>query len=121
MVFENSAASDGLAIGSATTGAGAGSARPPDASRSISVSTASASAARPFDSSQRGDSGIALRRYHTIRAAMPTITNIQRQPQFGITKRPVTAAMNKAEFVIVASPAHQRPRRRGGTNSLIIA
>ncbi len=66
----------GTGVGSAGGGNGPLAA----ASRSISVSSASASSWWPWVSSQRGDSGRFLRRYHTISAPTPAITNIGRQP-----------------------------------------
>ena len=53
---------------------------------SIAVISVSASAVRPFDSSQRGDSGKFLRRYHTISEPMPAMTNIGRQPKVGMIR-----------------------------------
>ena len=105
-----------------TTGATGASGRLPLGAtcRSISRSCASASASRPFDSSQRGDLGMLRRRNQTISAPTPTMTNIQRQPKFGITKRPIRAERNSAELVMTASPVPQRPRLPGGTNSLIV-
>ena len=82
---ENSAMTErwtGATIATGTTG-GSGFER--DTSASISLITRSASSRWPLDSSQRGDSGIFLRRYHTTRAPTPTITNIQRQPTVGIS------------------------------------
>ena len=70
----------------ARVGAGAGNAPSAAASFSICCSSASASALRPCASSQRGDSGRFLRRYHTISEPMPAITNIGRQPKFGMMK-----------------------------------
>ena len=72
-----------------TTGAacaGAGSAPAVAASCSIAVISASASASRPFDSSQRGDSGSALRRYQTMSEPTPAMMNIGRQPQAGMIR-----------------------------------
>src|SRR5580698_5253070 len=96
-----------------------GSLRPVDfsTSASIALSTFSASSERPCDSSQRGDSGIRLRRNQTTRAPTPTITNIQRQPYVGITARPTTADTNREELVQTARPAPHRPRLAGGMNS----
>src|SRR6478736_2250656 len=65
---------------------GAGSGRPCAASRSIDCISASASSVRPTASSQRGDSGRALRRYQTMSAPMPPMTNIARQPNSGTTR-----------------------------------
>jgi len=42
---------------------------------------------RPWDSSQRGDSGKLSRRYQTMSAPMPAITNIGRQPRVGMITR----------------------------------
>src|SRR5690348_4315223 len=75
--------------GSTGTGgrtAGGGSGAPPDTSASIVCISASASASRPLVSSQRGLSGRFFRRYQTISAPTPAITNIGRQPQVGTTK-----------------------------------
>ena len=60
--------------------------RRPPTSVSIDCIKASASALRPCDSSQRGDSGSRLRRYHTISEPMPAMTNIGRQPQLGMIR-----------------------------------
>ena len=71
------------------TGAGATAAaarRPFATSFSIACIKASASAVRPFNSSQRGDSGSALRRYQTISEPTPAMTNIGRQPQVGMIR-----------------------------------
>jgi len=54
-----------------------------EASFSMVCINASASALRPCDSSQRGDSGNALRRYHTMSEPTPAIANIGRQPKVG--------------------------------------
>ena len=70
----------------ATVGAGGGSAAPPDDSFSIAVIKASASAARPCDSSQRGDSGKFLRRYQTTNEPTPAMMNIGRQPKLGMIR-----------------------------------
>ena len=66
--------------------AGAGSGPAVAASFSIDCIRASASSVRPFDSSQRGDSGSRLRRYQTISEPMPAMMNIGRQPQCGIIR-----------------------------------
>ena len=66
--------------------AGGGSAAPPDDSFSIAVIKASASAARPCDSSQRGDSGKFLRRYQTTSEPTPAMMNIGRQPKLGMIR-----------------------------------
>ncbi len=55
-------------------------------SASIFASVASASSSRPRDSSQRGDSGICLRRIQTPKAPIPASTNITRQLNCGIRK-----------------------------------
>ena len=68
-------------------GAGGGSGKVGNAtSASIDVIKASASAVRPSDSSQRGDSGSALRRYQTIREPTPAMMNIGRQPKLGMIR-----------------------------------
>ena len=72
------------ATGAGTTTGGSG--LPPAASFSIACISASASSVRPCDSSQRGDSGRFLRRYQTISEPMPAMTNIGRQPKFGMMR-----------------------------------
>ena len=62
---------------------GGGKGPPAEASFSIAWISASASSVRPFDSSQRGDSGSALRIHHTISEPTPAMTNIGRQPNAG--------------------------------------
>ena len=53
---------------------------------SIAAIMASASSLRPWDSSQRGDSGRFLRSHQTISAPTPAMTNIGRQPQAGMIR-----------------------------------
>src|ERR1700744_4511623 len=65
---------------SSTSGATIDGSRTRTLSLSIADVTASASASRPTDDSHRGDSGRALRKYHTTSAPAPGITNIQRHP-----------------------------------------
>ena len=48
---------------------------------------------------------------------MPVMTNIQRQPNVGMIRRPPNAEKNKAELVIADSAEPHRPRCSGGTNS----
>src|SRR6266699_2800189 len=55
-------------------------ASPDEDSRSIACRMAFASSLRPTDSSQRGDSGSALRKYQTTSAPSPPRINIARQP-----------------------------------------
>ncbi|SAL88880.1 hypothetical protein AWB67_07675 [Caballeronia terrestris] len=63
-----------------------GSSRPSAVSASMLFRIASASSSRPFDSSQRGDSGIFLRSTQTPIAPMPTNANIARQPIAGMIR-----------------------------------
>src|SRR6202034_3966101 len=79
-----SIAAAGLTAGGITTG---GSGLLPLASVSIACISASASSSRPSDSNQRGDSGKFLRRYQTMSEPTPAMTNIGRQPKFGITRK----------------------------------
>ena len=53
-------------------------------------------------------------------APTPTITNIQRQPMFGMTRRAISAETNSEELVMTASADPQRPRLDGGTNSAMV-
>ncbi len=99
-------------------GAGVGSVPPAAASRSIDCINASASAVLPCASSQRGDSGSALRKYQTMSAPIPATTNIGRQPNIGITKVPINAVAGNPDTTNSAMLASRRPRSRGGTNSV---
>ena len=71
--------------GAVMAGAGSGPVVAATSASMVCIS-ASASASRPCASSQRGDSGRFLRRYHTISAPTPAMTNIGRQPQFGMIR-----------------------------------
>src|SRR5664280_1238025 len=73
-------------IGGGGLAAGGNAPAPAVTSFSIDVIKASASALRPFDSSQRGDSGKFLRRYQTISEPTPAMMNIGRQPQAGMIR-----------------------------------
>ena len=99
-------------------GAGAGSVPPAAASRSMNCISASASAVLPCASSQRGDSGSVLRKYQTMSAPIPAMTNIGRQPNVGITNVPINAVAGSPETTSSAMVASRRPRSRGGTNSV---
>ncbi len=81
----NIAAAESCGVGS--VGFGDGSV-PADEATSFSIDfrRASASAVRPCASSHRGDSGKFLRRYHTIKAPIPAMMNIGRQPQVGMIR-----------------------------------
>src|SRR3954464_1417050 len=100
------------------TGGGSG----PDAAVAFSIARlrALAFSLRPFDSSQRGDSGRFLRRYQTISEPMPAMMNIGRQPQVGMISQPRIAVTGKPHTVRNAMKASQRPRVRGGTNSVMV-
>src|SRR5882757_2796544 len=99
---------------------GAGNGWPWAASFSIACSSASASAVRPTASSQRGDSGNDLRKYHTISAPMPPSTNIARQPNCGTTTEATSrAAGNPVTTQTAVSPSHL-PRVQAGTNSVMV-
>src|SRR5471032_1900264 len=101
--------------------AGAGSGWPWDASRSIDCISASASSVRPTASSQRGDSGSDLRKYQTISAPMPPITNIDRQPNWGITSEATSSETGRPVTThTVVKPDHL-PRDFAGTNSVMVA
>src|SRR5215468_7827002 len=106
--------------GAGSAGAGGGKGRPPEASRSISCISASASAARWWVSSQRGLSGRLLRRYQTISAPTPAMTNIGRQPKLGITNVLMIDVAGKPATTTKAIKAIQRPREAGGTNSVMV-
>src|SRR5450755_2020008 len=109
---------DGATVGAA---AGGGSERPWAASRSIDCISASASSERPTASSQRGDSGSDLRRYQTISAPMPPITNIDRQPNWGITSEATSSETGRPVTThTVVKPDHL-PRDFAGTNSVMVA
>src|SRR6478672_11440379 len=82
-------------------------------SASIAARTFSASSVWPLDSSQRGDSGSARRKYQTISVPTPVMTNIQRQPNCGMIRRPANAETNSAELVMADSAEPQRPREFG--------
>src|SRR5580704_4067426 len=100
--------------------AGAGSGFPCAASRSIDCISASASSVRPTASSQRGDSGSALRRYQTISAPMPPSTNIARQPKFGTTNEATSNEIGRPVTTqTVVKPSHL-PRLLAGTNSVMV-
>src|SRR5215467_10171683 len=76
-------------------------------SSSIDFIIASASSVRPIDSSQRGDSGSALRRYHTTNPPRPAITNITRQLDRGMIN--VLASALKGKLVTTkteSAPTH---------------
>src|SRR3954466_13123344 len=106
--------------GTATGTAGGGNGRPPETSASIFCINASASAVRPLLSSQRGLSGRFLRRYQTIIAPTPAITNIGRQPHVGMTKVLMIEVAGKPATTMKAMNAIQRPREAGGTNSVMV-
>ena len=106
--------------GVGTAGAGGGKGLPPDASRSIACISASASAVLPALSSQRGLSGSFLRRYQTIRAPTPAMTNIGRQPNSGMTSVLMIEVAGKPATTRKAMKAIQRPREAGGTNSVMV-
>src|ERR1700722_7410678 len=100
--------------------AGSGSGWPWAASRSIDCISASASSERPTASTQRGDSGSALRRYQTISAPMPPSTNIARQPKLGTTSDATSSATGRPVTThTVVKPSHL-PRELAGTNSVIV-
>src|SRR6266508_144979 len=105
---------DGIGV----AGAGGGSGPAVAASFSIAAMSASASAARPLDSSQRGDSGSALRRYQTMSAPTPAMTNIGRQPKFGMIAKPSSAVAGRPDTTTKAMNASHQPRDLGGTNSV---
>ena len=77
-----------------------------------------ASSSRPTDSSQRGDSGSAFRKYHTTSAPIPPITNITRQPNLGMITVPMSPLIGKLETTMADSAPSHLPRARGGTNSV---
>src|SRR5262249_32936294 len=104
--------------GVGTGAAGGGSGPAAEASFSIAASIASASASRSLISSQRGDSGNDLRRYQTISAPTPAITNIGRQPKLGMIRLPSSVVTGRPETTRNAMKASQRPRETGGTNSV---
>src|SRR6202158_3327205 len=81
---------------------------------------ASASAVRPTDSSQRGDSGNALRKYQTARAPSPPSANMARQPKCGMMSVPRSAAAGKPDTTITFMPPSHLPRACGGTNSVMV-
>ena len=83
-------------------------------------SRASASAIRPTDSSQRGDSGNALRRYQTTSAPNPPSANMARQPKCGMMSVPRSAATGKPLTTMTFMPPSHLPRVCGGTNSVIV-
>jgi hypothetical protein len=93
---------------------------PPEASRSIACISASASAVRPLASSQRGLSGRFLRKYQTISAPTPAMTNIGRQPKLGMTSVLMIEVAGKPATTRKAMKAIQRPRDAGGTNSVMV-
>src|SRR6516164_2542586 len=70
----------------------------PATSSSIDFMIASASSVRQIDSSQRGDSGNALRRYHTTSPPSPASTNMARQLVRGMLS--VLASALKGKLVI---------------------
>jgi hypothetical protein len=104
----------------ARVGAGVGSGPAVAASFSIAFIRASASSVRPFDSSQRGDSGKALRRYQTMSEPMPAITNIGRQPQVGMIKKARSEVAGKPATTSNAIKESHRPRDLGGTISVSV-
>ncbi len=69
---------------------------------------------------QRGDSGSSRLKRQTSRAPTPVITNIHRQPNEGMIRKPPKAEKNRAEVVIAASAEPHRPRWRAGANSVTI-
>src|SRR6266436_3878697 len=69
---------------------------------------ASASAVRPTDSSQRGDSGSALRRYQTTSAPNPPSANMARQPKCGMMSVPRSAATGKPLTTMTFMPPSPR-------------
>src|SRR3982074_3787639 len=108
--------------GGAVEGAeGAGSGRPWAASRSIDCISASASSVRPTASSQRRDSGTALRTHQKMSAPMPPSPNIARQPNSGTASEATSSEIGKPVTTHpVVKPSHL-PRERAGTNSVIVA
>src|ERR1700681_3157525 len=100
--------------------AGAGSGRPWAASFSIDCISASASAVRPTASSQRGDSGRLLRRYQTISAPIPPMTNIARQPNSGTTREATSSDTGNPVTTHTAIMPSHMPRVRAGTNSVMV-
>ena len=105
---------------SVAAAAGAGSGCPWAASFSIDCISASASAVRPTASSQRGDSGSDLRRYQTMSAPTPPMTNIARQPNSGTTSDATSSDTGKPVTTQTAiSPSHL-PRVFAGTNSVMV-
>jgi len=80
----------------------------------------SASMWRPWDASQRGDSGMFLRRNQTISAPTPAMANIQRQPKRGMISQPRNAARNNEVLMIRLRMVPKRPRHAAGMNSLSV-
>src|SRR5438046_1846709 len=102
---------------------GTGGTREPrccETSLSIDCRRASASAVRPTASSQRGDSGNALRRYQTTSAPSPPSANIGRHPKGGMISGPRSAATGKPDTTMTFMPPSQLPRAPEGTNSVIV-
>jgi len=101
--------------------AGGGSGPVAATSRSIVSISASASAVRPFASSQRGDSGSALRRYQTISAPMLAIKKSGRQPKLGIRAHARIAVTGRPEMTTKTIKAIHLPRRCGETGHRAVA
>ena len=114
------ASEDSVKAGTGFGIAGGGNGLSPATSFSIARINASASSVLPLVSSQRGDSGSFLRRYQTTRAPMPAITNIGRQPKFGMMSVPSSEVAGKPETTTKAMKAIHLPRRSGGTNSVMV-
>src|SRR5215469_6719754 len=104
-----------LAGGPGLAGIGGGSSpASPATSTSMDFKIASDSSLRPIDSSQRGDSGNALRLYQTTSAPSPASTNMARHPKRGIISVLPKALRGKlATTKIDRVPIHL-PRACGG-------
>src|SRR5580700_5515187 len=105
--------------GEADAGGGRG-APPGEDSRSIACKIAPACSLRPTDSSQRGDSGSALRKYQTTSAPRPPIRNMARQPNLGITSVPTSPAAGNPVTTNTDMPPNHLPRACGGMNSVSV-
>src|SRR5579864_5505408 len=104
-----------------TAEAGAGSgARPREDSSSIAFKIVLASSFLPTDSSQRGDSGRALRKYQTTSAPRPPSINMARQPNLGMTSVPTSPAAGKPVTTKTDMPPSHLPRACGGMNSVSV-
>jgi hypothetical protein len=61
-----------------------------------------------------------LRRYQTISAPTPAITNIGRQPNVGMIKVPSRAVAGRPDTTTNAMKASHQPRDCGGMNSVSV-